>query len=180
MSYGAAYSIQPCSSKSPLIGVMLTADGPKVLEYNARFGDPATQVLMPRLDGDWLDLLHACATGRLDACVPCWKDEAAVCVVMAAGGYPGPYAKGVPIEGLADADSMAGVELFHAGTTCDDRGRCLTSGGRVLGVTALGRDLADARERAYQAVDRVHWNDERHRTDIALDAVLERTETAGT
>jgi phosphoribosylamine--glycine ligase len=154
------------------IGVMLTDDGPKVLEYNARFGDPETQVLMPRLDGDWLTLMADCARGELDGTTPRWKDEACVCVVMASGGYPGAYAKGLPIEGIRAAEeSDPAVVVFQAGTGRDDAGRIVTRGGRVLGVTALGKDVSAARSAAYAAVDRIHWKDEHHRTDIAADAV---------
>jgi phosphoribosylamine--glycine ligase len=152
------------------VGVMLTDSGPKVLEYNARFGDPETQVLIPRFDGDWLELLHACATGDLGRRKLSWRDEAAVCVVMAAGGYPGSYEKGLPISGIAEAEAQDDVVVFHAGTGVDGE-TIATSGGRVLGVTALGRDLAVARERAYAAVARIAWPGEQHRTDIALDAV---------
>ncbi len=152
-------------------GVMLTDRGPQALEFNARFGDPETQVLMPRLDGDWLEWLHACATGRLDERQPRWTKEAAVCVVLAAEGYPAAYARGQRIRGLARAESMEGVEVFHAGTAPDGEGGFLTAGGRVLGVTALGRDLGEARERAYAAVAMIEWDGEQHRTDIALDAV---------
>lgn len=153
------------------VGVMLTPGGPRVLEYNARFGDPETQVLMPRLDGDWFELLHACATGTLASRKPRFKPEAAVCVVMAAGGYPGAYARGEEIHGIEDAEALSGVHVFHAGTTTDAAGRITTAGGRVLGVTALGADLAAARGRAYQAVDRIRWNEEHHRLDIASDAL---------
>jgi phosphoribosylamine--glycine ligase len=153
------------------VGLMLTESGPKVLEYNARFGDPETQVLMPRLDGDWLTLLEACATGRLDEVEVRWKREAAVCVVMASGGYPGSYAKGLPMEGVDEADALDDVVVFHAGTKRDEENRYVTAGGRVLGVTALGADLAAARDRAYEAVGRIRWNEEHHRTDIALDAL---------
>jgi phosphoribosylamine--glycine ligase len=152
-------------------GLMLTADGPQVLEFNARFGDPETQVLLPRLDGDWFELLHACARGDLTDVTPRWKREAAVCVVMAAGGYPGSYAKGMLIEGLDAAEALDGVELFHAGTALDEQGRLVTSGGRVLGVTALGADLESARARAYEAVDCIRWEHEHHRGDIAADAL---------
>jgi phosphoribosylamine--glycine ligase len=152
------------------VGVMLTDDGPKVLEYNARFGDPETQVLMPRLDGDWLELLHACARGELGDRSPAWVEAAAVCVVMAAEGYPGSYEKNQPIRGIDDAEKLDGVVVFHAGTkTAGDT--IVTAGGRILGVTALGGDLAAARDRAYEAVERIQWNGEQHRTDIALDAV---------
>jgi phosphoribosylamine---glycine ligase len=151
-------------------GVMLTDEGPKVLEYNARFGDPETQVLMPRLDGDWLALLHACAEGRLASCRPRWHASPAVCVVMTAGGYPGAYEKNLPIHGVSDAEEDDRVVVFHAGTRI--RGdTLLTAGGRVLGVTATGSDLNRARLRAYAAVNRIDWQDEHHRTDIALDAI---------
>jgi phosphoribosylamine--glycine ligase len=153
------------------IGVMLTDAGPKVLESNARFGDPETQVLIPRLDGDWLSVLHACARGELAGAEVRWRDEAAVCVVMASAGYPGAYAKGIPIEGLDEAERLADVMVFHAGTERDAAGRVVTSGGRVLGVTAIGRDLTEARDRAYVAVARIRWDGEHHRTDIAADAI---------
>jgi phosphoribosylamine--glycine ligase len=161
------------------VGVMLTDDGPKVLEYNARFGDPETQVLMPRLDGDWLALLHACATGRLDGRPLLWREEACVCVVMSSGGYPGPYRKGLPIEGIDDAEADPSVVVFHAGTGRDECGGYVTAGGRVLGVTALGRDLPAARSTAYAAVERIQWQGEHHRTDIALDAVGRPARSAG-
>jgi phosphoribosylamine--glycine ligase len=153
------------------IGVMLTESGPKVLEYNARFGDPETQVLVPRLDGDWLAVLHACARGELAQERLRFRDDASVCVVMASGGYPGTYAKGFPIEGLDEAEALADVMIFHAGTERDAEGRVVTAGGRVLGVTAIGRDLSAARDRAYDAVARLRWTGERHRTDIAADAI---------
>jgi phosphoribosylamine--glycine ligase len=153
------------------IGVMLTDAGPKVLEYNARFGDPETQVLVPRLDGDWLALLHACARGELSKMSVGFRDDATVCVVMASGGYPGAYAKGLSIEGLDEAARLEDVMIFHAGTERDALGAVVTAGGRVLGVTAIGRDLAAARDRAYEAVARIRWAGERHRGDIAADAI---------
>jgi phosphoribosylamine--glycine ligase len=153
------------------LGIMLTADGPKVLEYNARFGDPETQVLIPRLDGDWLDLLEATAAGDLRGTTPRWSQDAAVCVVMAARGYPESVTKGIPIEGLEDAESLPGVVVFHAGTSRDASGRLVTAGGRVLGVTATGADLGAARARAYEAVSKIRWDGEHHRSDIAADAV---------
>jgi phosphoribosylamine--glycine ligase len=153
------------------VGAMLTDRGPKVLEFNARFGDPETQVLMPRLDGDWLELLRACATGALPDRALAWKREAAVCVVMASDGYPGRYAKGKPIAGIDEAESLEDVVVFHAGTKATGD-TVVTAGGRVLGVTSLGVDLAAARDRAYEAVSRIRWDGERHRTDIALDAVI--------
>jgi phosphoribosylamine--glycine ligase len=159
------------------VGVMITETGPKVLEYNARFGDPETQVMMPRLDGDWLEVLHACATGSLPGSALRWKSEAAVCVVMTSGGYPGSYAKGAPIDGLDRAGGLGGVIVFHAGTSRDASGRVVTSGGRVLGVTALGKDLAAARRQAYAAVDVIRWEGEHHRLDIAEDAVTRQAQS---
>jgi len=153
------------------IGVMLTPTGPKVLEYNARFGDPETQVLIPRLDGDWLHVLGACARGELHEVDLRWHAAAAVCVVMSSGGYPGAYEKGLPIEGLNDADRLDDVMVFHAGTALDAAGRVVSAGGRVLGVTATGSDLAAARERAYKAVGRLRFRGEHHRSDIAADAI---------
>jgi phosphoribosylamine--glycine ligase len=153
------------------IGLMLTEQGPKVLEYNARFGDPEAQVLLPRLATDGFEVLHAAATGNLAACSLRWKPEAAVCVVLAAAGYPGSYPKGLPIAGLDAAARLDDGIVFHAGTTRDADGRCLTSGGRVLGVTALGADLAAARRRAYEAAGLIRWDGEHHRSDIAADAV---------
>ena len=151
-------------------GLMLTADGPEVLEFNARFGDPETQVLLPRLAGDWLELFAAAASGSLSGQTLAWKDEAAVCVVMTSGGYPDRYEQGRPISGLPEAEAAPGVLVFHAGTRrAGDQ--IVTAGGRVLGVTAQGKDLATARERAYAAVARIHFEGERHRSDIALDAV---------
>jgi len=157
------------------VGVMLTADGPRVLEYNARFGDPETQVLVPRLDGDWLGLLEACAHGTLARVAPRWRREAAVCVVLASRGYPGPYATGVPIEGVDDASARPGTTVFHAGTRLASD-RLTTSGGRVLGVTGLGADLAQARARAYDAVSRIRFDGAHYRTDIAQDALRGRLE----
>ena len=158
------------------VGVMLTDEGPKILEYNARFGDPETQVLMPRMSLDWLSALAACANEELDESLIAWSPEAAVCVVMAAGGYPGSYEKGRVISGIEQAERDEQVVVFHAGTRADDAGNVLTSGGRVLGVTAVGRDLSAARDRAYLAVDRITWDEQQHRTDIALDAVARLTE----
>jgi phosphoribosylamine--glycine ligase len=156
-------------------GVMLTREGPRVLEFNARFGDPETQVLMPRLDGDWAELLHACAVGRLGrVATPRWRAESAVCVVMTSAGYPGEHATGRPIRGLDEALALDGVEVFHAATARSARGELITDGGRVLGVTACGSDLSAARERAYAAVGRIHWDGEHHRRDVALDGVAAR------
>ncbi len=145
-------------------GLMVTADGPKVLEFNCRFGDPETQVLLPRLENDLVELLEATIDGRLAAVNAKWKPESAVCVVLASGGYPGSYATGKPIAGLeAKTD---GVTIFHAGTRLQD-GRMVTSGGRVLGVTALAHDLASARARAYAAVAGINFEGRHFRRDIA-------------
>ncbi len=151
-------------------GVMLTDAGPRILEFNARFGDPETQVLLPRLDGDWLPLLHGSATGNLRPATPRWKTDAAVCVVLASKGYPGSYVRGVPIRGLGEAEALSGVLVFHAGTERDPGKGFRTRGGRVLGVTALGATLIEARERAYDATERIRWEGKSFRADIALDA----------
>jgi phosphoribosylamine--glycine ligase len=153
------------------VGLMMTEQGPKVLEYNARFGDPETQVLLPRLDGDWLALLEATAAGDLRGIEPRWRREAAVCVVMAARGYPDAVVKGMPIDGIETAERLEGVLVIHAGTERDASGRVVTAGGRVLGVTATGADVAAARTRAYEAVSHVRWEGEHHRRDIAADAL---------
>ena len=151
-------------------GLMMTPDGPKVLEYNARFGDPECQVLMARLKSDALEVLHACATGRLDRVALDWRAEAALTVVMAAKGYPGSYEKGTDILGLAEAGEIAGVHVFHAGTRREN-GRLLATGGRVLGVTALGATVAEAQRIAYQAVDRIRWPGGFCRRDIGWRAI---------
>ncbi len=151
-------------------GLMMTKDGPKVLEYNARFGDPECQVLMPRLQSDALEVLHACATGRLDRVGVTWRAEAALAVVMAAKGYPGAYEKGSEIEGLDEAEEIDGVHVFHAGTSRAN-GRLLAVGGRVLAVTALGATVADAQRNAYAAVDRIRWPGGFCRRDIGWRAI---------
>jgi phosphoribosylamine--glycine ligase len=153
-------------------GLMLTASGPQVLEFNVRFGDPEAQVLLPRLDGDWLEVLAACATGTLAERPLRFLPRAAVCVVMASAGYPERPSNGHPIRGLQRAQALEDVEVFHAGTVAGPAGP-LTAGGRVLGVTAVGPDLGLARERAYAAVASIGWDGEHHRTDIASDAVRE-------
>lgn len=153
------------------VGVMLTSSGPRVLEYNVRFGDPETQVLLPRLDGDWLPLLLGAARGDLQGVAAGFRSEAAVCVVLASRGYPGTHASGYPIEGVEEAEAVEGVEVFHAGTARDPRGRLTGTGGRVLDVVALGEGVGQARERAYRAVDRIRSDGLRHRGDIAADAL---------
>ncbi|HWO93659.1 MAG TPA: phosphoribosylamine--glycine ligase [Dehalococcoidia bacterium] len=149
-------------------GLMLTPDGPKVIEFNARFGDPETQVLLPRIESDLLDLLWACATGDLGEARLRVSPKAAVGVVMASGGYPGPYRTGVPIEGLESVDDD--VLVFHAGTALNDSGQLVTSGGRVLTVVALGDTVAQATARAYDNVGRIRFEGAHVRRDIAAPA----------
>lgn len=148
-------------------GLMMTADGPKVLEYNVRFGDPECQPLLMRLRGDLAGIMQACIAGTLNEAMVGWSRKSAVCVVMAAGGYPGSYGKGMPITGIADAQADGEVTVFQAGTRLDGE-RLVSSGGRVLGVTALGPDLAGARERAYGAVSKIHFDTAFWRTDIGV------------
>lgn len=148
-------------------GVMLTATGPKVLEFNARFGDPETQVYLPRLKTDLLDVLEASVDGTLGQCELEWSPQAAVCVVMASGGYPGSYPKGKVISGLEAAARMANVKVFHAGTARSG-GEFVTSGGRVLGVTAWADSLSGARDLAYAAVAQIHFEGAQFRRDIAV------------
>ncbi|MBN1269989.1 MAG: phosphoribosylamine--glycine ligase [Kiritimatiellae bacterium] len=155
-------------------GLMMTADGPRVLEFNCRFGDPETQAILPRWEGDILPALVACAEGRLEERHVRWRSEACVCVVMAAGGYPGAYGKGHAVEGLAEAGALPGVVVFHAGTAADS-GRVVTAGGRVLGVTALGADLRAAADRAYEAAGRIRFEGVHYRRDIAARALKGRT-----
>jgi len=151
-------------------GLMLTPSGPKVLEFNARFGDPETQVYLTRLENDLVELLDACVSGTLAAHQLRWRPLASVCVVMASGGYPGPYAKGRVITGLEEADRLPHIKVFHAGTAARD-GQVVTSGGRVLGVTALGQDLRAARAAAYAAVETIHFEGAHFRRDIAAKAL---------
>ncbi|MGN7454753.1 phosphoribosylamine--glycine ligase [Paenibacillus pasadenensis] len=150
-------------------GLMLTPDGVKTVEFNARMGDPETQVVLPRLETDLLDIVLAAMDGRLADIEIKWKDEAAVCVIAASEGYPGSYPKGRPISGL-EAAKEAGALVFHAGTAEKD-GQIVTSGGRVLGIVGLGRDIAEARERAYEAADRISFEGMQRRSDIAMKAL---------
>jgi phosphoribosylamine--glycine ligase len=152
-------------------GLMLTADGPKVLEFNARFGDPECQPLMVRLKSDLVPLIEATIEGRLDKVEAEWHDDPAVCVVLTAGGYPGDYVKGKEIRGLERLKDWQSGAVFHAGTVKKD-GRWLTNGGRVLGVTARGRDIAAAAAEAYRAVAEIHWEGMHYRRDIAKKALL--------
>ncbi len=147
-------------------GLMLTPSGPRVLEFNCRFGDPETQVILPLLDGDLLPILRACSTGQLDPATVQWRSESAACVIAAAPGYPGDYAKGLPISGLDAASDLRGVKVFHAGTLRAADGRLLTDGGRVLAITALAPQLPAALAQAYLALDCIHFPDMHFRRDI--------------
>lgn len=152
-------------------GIILTDDGPKVLEFNARFGDPETQVIMPRFKSDLLEVLLAVVERNVCDYALHWSDDVCVSVVLASGGYPGPYETGKRITGLEEAGQIPGVVVFHAGTTMDDDGDIHTTGGRVLNVTATGADFAQARERVYEAIERIAFDGMHYRTDIALRAV---------
>jgi len=146
-------------------GLMMTPNGPKVLEFNCRFGDPETQSLMRRLKSDLLDLIEATIDGRLADAEPVWDDHAAVCIVLASGGYPGPIEKGMVITGIEAASADPDVVVFHAGTTSKD-GHVVTNGGRVLGVTALGSTLEEARRKAYAAAEKIVFEGKQLRRDI--------------
>ncbi len=160
-----------CTYKGVLYaGLMVDGDSIRVLEFNARFGDPETQVILPRLDSDLLEVLLSCHDGALEPSSLHWKVGCSVGVVVASGGYPGHYEKGRVIGGLHDVDPA--VAVFHAGTRLDDAGRAVTDGGRVLNVVATGLTMAEARERAYDAVARLHFDGMMYRTDIALREVL--------
>ncbi|MBM3570632.1 MAG: phosphoribosylamine--glycine ligase [Alphaproteobacteria bacterium] len=152
-------------------GLMITADGPKLIEYNCRFGDPECQVMLPRLQSDLLPLLWATRAGGLDRVAPIWRSEAALCVVMAAKGYPEAPRNGGTIAGLERAGAQPGALVFHAGTRRRADGAIVADGGRVLGVTALGRDVAEAQARAYRAVDAIEFPEGFCRRDIGYRAV---------
>ncbi len=147
-------------------GLMLTADGPKVLEYNARFGDPETQVVLPRMKNDLVDLFEACIDGTLDQINLEFEDNAAVCVVLASNGYPEHYEKGFEIRGLENFKDKDGYYVFHAGSKFDEQGRIVTNGGRVLGVTATGSNLKEARANAYKATEWIDFDNKYMRHDI--------------
>ena len=155
-------------------GLMLTADGPKVLEYNARFGDPETQVVLPRMKNDIVDVFEACVDGTLDQIDLQFEDNAAVCVVLASDGYPEHYEKGKKITGLENFKDKDGYYVFHAGSKFDAEGNILTNGGRVLGVTATGKDLKEARANAYKATEWIHFENKYMRHDIghAIDCSI--------
>ncbi len=147
-------------------GLMLTEDGPKVLEYNARFGDPEAQVVLPRMKNDIIDVMEACVEGKLDTLELEFEDSATVCVVLASDGYPVSYEKGFEIKGLEQFDGKEDYYCFHAGTKFDEDGRIVTNGGRVLGITATGTDLKEARAKAYEATGWVDFANKYMRTDI--------------
>lgn len=147
-------------------GLMLTEDGPKVLEYNARFGDPEAQVVLPRMKNDIIDVMEACVDGKLDTIDLQFEDNAAVCVVLASDGYPVSYEKGFEITGLQNFDNKEGYYCFHAGTKFDENGKIVTNGGRVLGVTAKGATLKEARANAYEATEWVDFANKYMRHDI--------------
>ncbi len=147
-------------------GLMLTEDGPKVLEYNARFGDPEAQVVLPRMKNDVIDVMEACVEGRLDQIDLQFEDNAAVCVVLASDGYPVSYEKGFEIKGLENFEGKDDYFCFHAGTKFDENGKIVTNGGRVLGITATGKDLKEARAKAYEATEWVDFANKYMRHDI--------------
>ena len=151
-------------------GLMITQHGPKVLEFNCRFGDPETQPLMMRLQSDLLEVMLAVAEGRLDQVELKWDPRPALSVVAASGGYPGKYQTGLPITGIADADAMRDVKVFQGGTKAVGK-QIVTDGGRVLSVTALGNTIADAKKRAYEAMGKIHFEGMHFRKDIGRQAV---------
>ncbi|MGK7345926.1 MAG: phosphoribosylamine--glycine ligase [Candidatus Nitrospinota bacterium M3_3B_026] len=153
-------------------GLMITEDGPKVLEFNCRFGDPECQPIMTRMESDIVPVLLACAKGDLSGVELSWSDKHAVCVVMASKGYPGQYEKGKVIHGLEEAEAMEGVSVFHAGTKLSEDGKVMTAGGRVLGVTAVGEAIQDAIDTVYAAVSRISWDGAVYRKDIGRRAVF--------
>ncbi|MDE2476933.1 MAG: phosphoribosylamine--glycine ligase, partial [Alphaproteobacteria bacterium] len=157
-------------------GLMITKSGPKLIEFNCRFGDPECQVLMLRLKSDLLPALIAARDGILDSVDLRWRNETALCVVMAAKGYPGTYAKGSEIRGLDKARQVTGVEIFHAGTAESD-GRIYADGGRVLNICALGHDVAAAQEQAYRAIACIDWPDGFYRRDIGWRAIARKTQS---
>jgi phosphoribosylamine--glycine ligase len=156
-------------------GLMITSKGPRVLEFNCRFGDPETQALLPRMKSDLLPLLESTIDGKIGACAIEWDTRAAVTVVLASAGYPGKYETGKPISGLDDVAKLEDVQIFHAGTKRAN-GKIRTAGGRVLAVTALGSTINEARERAYEAVSRIQFENCQYRRDIALSVVAANVE----
>jgi phosphoribosylamine--glycine ligase len=160
-------------------GLMLTTTGPKVLEFNTRFGDPETQPIMMRLKSDLFEALMATAEGKLDEITLEWDNRPAVCVVMASGGYPGKYEPGMAISGLDEAKRIPDVMVFHAGTTKNSAGKVVTSGGRVLGVTALGETISKAKAQAYKAVEKITFEGVYYRKDISDKALIGKSSNTG-
>ncbi len=156
-------------------GFMLTPNGPKVLEYNARFGDPETQVILPRLENDLVEVMLACAEKRLGEVELSWRDEWAVSVVLTSAGYPGSYEKGKVITGVEDAEAMDNVTVYHAGTAVTEDGELVTAGGRVINVTALGDTFEGARDLAYAACEKIDFEGKTLRRDIGLRALRGRS-----
>ena len=156
-------------------GFMLTPEGPKIIEFNARFGDPETQVVLPRLETDLVDIMMAVAEGRPDDITLRWSEQWAVCVVLASEGYPGSYEKGKVILGVDEAEAIEGVTVFHAGTAKNYDEELVTAGGRVLNVVALGDSFDEAREKAYEACDYINFEGKQFRTDIGKKAAAGRT-----
>lgn len=153
---------------------MLTDEGPKIVEYNVRFGDPETQVVLPRLESDLAEVMLAVAEGRADDVALDWSNAWAVGVVLASAGYPGAYEKGKPISGVDAAEALDDVIVFHAGTTVNDAGELVTAGGRVLNVVALGDTFEQARDRAYKACDLIEFDGKQLRRDIGAKALAGR------
>ncbi len=154
---------------------MLTPEGPKIVEFNVRFGDPETQVVLPRLESDLVDVMEAVADGRAADVSMQWSDAWAVCVVLASEGYPGAYEKGRVILGVDDAEAMPGITVFHAGTARNEDGELVTAGGRVLNVVAMADTFEDARDRAYEACDVIQFEGKQLRRDIGLKALIGRS-----
>jgi phosphoribosylamine--glycine ligase len=151
-------------------GIMLTAAGPKVLEFNCRFGDPECQPILSRMKGDIVEVMLAVIDGTLDQVTINWDKRPAICVVMSSGGYPGDYITGLPITGIAEANNVADTKVFHAGTKSID-GQVVTGGGRVLGITSLGQTIEEAQQRAYDAISKINFPDCYWRNDIADKAI---------
>ncbi|GEQ99438.1 hypothetical protein JCM17845_00620 [Iodidimonas gelatinilytica] len=168
----AAMKAEGCPYKGVLYaGLMITEEGPKLIEYNARFGDPECQVLMMRLASDIVPALMACIDGRVADMALQWRKEAVLTVVMATKGYPGTYEKGSVIKGLDAASQMPDVEIFHAGTQRSRNGEIVAIGGRVLNITASGKTVAEAKERAYAAIEKIQWPQGFCRSDIGWRAL---------
>ncbi|MCS7215410.1 MAG: phosphoribosylamine--glycine ligase [Thermodesulfovibrio sp.] len=150
-------------------GIMIVNNKPYVLEFNCRFGDPETQVILPRLETDLVDIFMAIAEQRLNKIEVKWKKDASLCVILASEGYPGKYKKGLPVTGLEMVKGLKDILVFHAGTKFNDEGQIVTNGGRVLGVTALGKDIKEARKRAYSAIEFIKFEGMQYRKDIGLN-----------